>query len=281
MQSSVLFSMFCFITILLAPFDKAFAVRVFVSWEDTTNDETGFRIERKNAAGGSFAQVATVGANTTSYADSSVTAGTTYCYRVRGYNSLGASPDSNEACVTIPTAGFTLTVNALGNGTIVAPGISCGTDCSETYASGTVVGLTVSPLSGAIFLGWSGDPDCNDGQLTMTTTKACTATFATSREAKIGLYRPSTRRWYLDRDGSGRIENCTVDFCSEPFGLPGDRPVVGDWTNEGRDKIGVFAPATGLWELDANGNGRFDGCSVDFCPSLFSSPGDIPVVGNW
>jgi len=56
---------------------------------------------------------------------------------------------------------YTLTVNktGLGNGTITSgpAGISCGTDCSESYISGTTVTLTVAPNLGSVFLnGWSG-----------------------------------------------------------------------------------------------------------------------------
>ncbi len=35
-------------------------------------------------------------------------------------------------------------------------GITCGTDCSEAYFSGTTVTLTATPAAGSLFAGWSG-----------------------------------------------------------------------------------------------------------------------------
>jgi hypothetical protein len=40
--------------------------------------------------------------NVTSYVDTSVNRGVTYCYQVRAVNSAGASAYTNEACKTIP-----------------------------------------------------------------------------------------------------------------------------------------------------------------------------------
>jgi fibronectin type 3 domain-containing protein len=54
---------------------------VDLSWTDNSADETGFRIER-SVAGAPFALLTTVAANVTTYADTTVTAGTAYDYRV-------------------------------------------------------------------------------------------------------------------------------------------------------------------------------------------------------
>ena len=71
-----------------------------------------------------------------------------------------------------------LTVQSKGAGTVTGnlAGISYGTDCTESY-SGHGVTLTATPAADAVFLGWSGDADCADGQVTMTSDKNCTATF--------------------------------------------------------------------------------------------------------
>jgi hypothetical protein len=43
------------------------------------------------------------------------------------------------------------------------------------------------------------------------------------------VFRPSTGLWYLDMDGNGKLDSCSVDACLGPFGQPGDLPVVGKW----------------------------------------------------
>ena len=64
------------------------AASMSLNWADNSSNESGFRIERKTGSNGTYAQIATVAVNVRSYVDSSVTAGTTYCYRVRAYNSV-------------------------------------------------------------------------------------------------------------------------------------------------------------------------------------------------
>jgi ribosomal protein S16 len=98
--------------------------------------------------------------------------------------------------------------------------------------------------------------------------------------SKIGVFRPSTGRWYLDTNGNRQWDGCGVDACLGPFGMAGDLPVAGDWNGNGIDKIGVFRPSTGKWYLDLNNNRQWDGCGVDGC-ATFGVNGDLPVVGDW
>ena len=79
------------------------AAQLTVSWSDATpDDHTGFKVERKTGTTGAFAQVATTGATVMAYVDTTLTAGTTYCYRVRAYNTAGDSPYTPEACAVGP-----------------------------------------------------------------------------------------------------------------------------------------------------------------------------------
>jgi transcriptional regulator CtsR len=70
--------------------------QINLSWTDNSGNETGFKIERKTGAGGTYLQIASTGANIAAYSDTGLTAGTTYYYRVRAYNSNGDSAYSNE-----------------------------------------------------------------------------------------------------------------------------------------------------------------------------------------
>src|SRR5215813_13347709 len=87
------------------------AAQVTLSWSDNSTNEDGFRIERRTSTTATYAEIAAVGENATSYTDVNLANGTTYCYRVRAYNAAGASGYSNEQCATTPVAtSYALTV---------------------------------------------------------------------------------------------------------------------------------------------------------------------------
>jgi hypothetical protein len=73
-----------------------------LSWQDNSTNESNFGVQRKTGTSGTYSQIALVSANTTSYVDTSVTHGVTYCYRVDATNSSGASAYTNEACAIVP-----------------------------------------------------------------------------------------------------------------------------------------------------------------------------------
>lgn len=75
--------------------------KVNLSWTDNSNNEDGFKIERKTGSGGTYAQLATVGSNVKTYQDTGLTALTQYYYRVSAYNGAGTS-SPNETNVTTP-----------------------------------------------------------------------------------------------------------------------------------------------------------------------------------
>jgi YD repeat-containing protein len=107
--------------------------------------------------------------------------------------SWGGDPDCTDGMVTmvgtkvcIATYALkanqetlTVTKDGSGTGTVISspPGIDCGSDCTENYDVNTEVTLTANPDAGFTFNGWSGDPDCSDGMVTMDASKTCNATF--------------------------------------------------------------------------------------------------------
>lgn len=62
--------------------------QINLSWQDNSNNETGFKIER-SSNGSSFSEIATVGANITSYSNTGLLESTQYYYRVRAYKVQG------------------------------------------------------------------------------------------------------------------------------------------------------------------------------------------------
>jgi len=73
---------------------------------------------------------------------------------------------------------LTITKTGTGSGIVTSnpAGINCGTDCTESYASGTVVTLTATPDANSIFTGWSGGGCSGTGPCTVTVNAATTVT---------------------------------------------------------------------------------------------------------
>ena len=71
-----------------------------------------------------------------------------------------------------------LTITKNGNGTALIDSnpaaIYCPTICAEEGTTGAIT-LTVTPATGTSFWGWSGDPDCSDGVVTLTASRNCVA----------------------------------------------------------------------------------------------------------
>jgi hypothetical protein len=75
--------------------------QAFIYWQDESDNEEGFKVERKLGSGGTYAEVGTSGTGITSYRDSGLACASTYYYRVRAYNGTGNSSYSGE--VSVPT----------------------------------------------------------------------------------------------------------------------------------------------------------------------------------
>jgi hypothetical protein len=71
--------------------------QISLHWVDNSNNETSFSIERSLSGTTGFAVIASVGINVIDFADSTTVKNTTYFYRVRAINNVGASAYSNTA----------------------------------------------------------------------------------------------------------------------------------------------------------------------------------------
>jgi len=101
----------------------------------------------------------------------------------------------------------------------------------------------------------------------------------TTLQTEIGVYHPSTRVFYLDYNGNGAWNGASVDR-QYTFGMTGDMPIIGDWNGDGTMEIGVYRPLTRVFYLDYNGNGAWNGASVDR-QYTFGMTGDMPIIGDW
>jgi subtilase family serine protease len=85
------------------------------------------------------------------------------------------------------TATLTVRLAGTGTGSVSGPGISCGSDCAETFAAGSSVSLTATAGGAAAFSGWSGGGCATANPCTMSITGSVevTATFTTAAPADL------------------------------------------------------------------------------------------------
>jgi hypothetical protein len=111
--------------------DLASLSKINLTWSDNSNNETGFIVERKVGAGGSYTHLNIVGTNVNSYSDTGLSAATDYYYRIKAYNSAGNSAISNEASAQTPPAD-------------VEPPVTTASPVGGTYGSAQNVTLSVN-----------------------------------------------------------------------------------------------------------------------------------------
>lgn len=190
---------------------------------------------------------------------------------------------ANKTCTaTFSLNTVSLSVSKTGNGTVTSTpsGINCGTSCLFNFVAGATVSLKATPDAGFTFSGWtgscSGTAACN---LTLSSNTSVTANFVSSLSDKVGIYRPSTGEWFLDSNGNGSLDN--ADTYAKPSGAGVGVPVVGDWDGSGKTRLGLFVPGTSQWYFDKNASGTWDSCNVDTCVKSFGLSTDLPLIGQW
>ncbi len=76
-----------------------------ITWQDNSDNETGFVLERQ-LNGGPFTAISMIARDVVSYTDATAVGSTlldnVYCYRVKAFNEVGESVYSNVGCITIP-----------------------------------------------------------------------------------------------------------------------------------------------------------------------------------
>ncbi|MFN3648740.1 MAG: SBBP repeat-containing protein [Armatimonadota bacterium] len=118
---------------------------VELTWNDNSDRESGFRVERRGHSQAEFQLVGEAGAGVNHYTDGGVSPGETYIYRVQAWNGSGASAYSEELPVTTlapPTFSISGRITEDGAGvagvSVSAGGRSVLVDSAGTY---TLAGL--------------------------------------------------------------------------------------------------------------------------------------------
>jgi hypothetical protein len=91
-----------------------------------------------------------------------------------------------------------------------------------------------------------------------------------------GVFRPSTGQFLFTN--SANVNNSTPRASSIAFrGDEGDKPVAGDWDNDGRDTFGVYRESAACAFLLTNNNFSINIIATGFC----AAPPVSPVMGDW
>lgn len=125
---------------------------------------------------------------------------------------------SSSPTVTPQEMSLWVQVDGSGSGKVSGAGLSCHRDdcqsdtkgalhcasnCTQLIPTGNTVTLTPEADSNSIFSSWGGSEDCHDGQVTMDSSKACTAFFRR-------LYRLT-----VQIEGPGRVTGTALDYHSK------------------------------------------------------------------
>ena len=70
--------------------------RITITWTDTSNSESGFTVQRRRNGSAQWLDIGSASANSSTYTDTDLEAGTLYYYRVAAYNDAGTSGYSNS-----------------------------------------------------------------------------------------------------------------------------------------------------------------------------------------
>jgi hypothetical protein len=184
---------------------------ITITWQDNSEEETGFAVDRKSDA--DFSELVRLEPNTTTYTDTTATAGQSYVYRVRALGLPTGDVPSTESEAVTPEAAPEITLellfaqNSTGSGSITSSpeGINCtlqtGSVCRASFPAGTAITLTATPVENSSFASWDGceasAPVC---QLVLTENKTIQVRFVPEQ---------NTLTVQKDGDGRGRVTSGT------------------------------------------------------------------------
>jgi YD repeat-containing protein len=124
-----------------------------------------------------------------------------------GYDAAG-NMLSSKTVVATPSHALTVTKAGTGSGVVSGVGIDCGSDCTESYVSGTDVILTAIAAAGSTFTGWSGACTNAAGMCTVTMNAAQSvgATFTALQgdllDSDFGGFITFDPHWIATNDGT-------------------------------------------------------------------------------
>lgn len=171
---------------------------LLISWSDNASNESGYYVER-STDGRSFTQVAQLGINAASWADSGLNSGAAYYYRVRAFNSSGTSAYSNVASAQTQAAASnsapTVTISSPANNATYGYGttVSFSGSANDTQDGNVTAGIQwSSSIDGQIGAGGSFSRTLSSGVHVITATVKDSGGLVASAKVTITVATPST-----------------------------------------------------------------------------------------
>src|SRR5207244_249 len=97
--------------------------QINLTWTDNSASETGYKIEQSPIDNLHYTEIATVGANITSYSATGLSEATKYYYRVRAYNATAKYTynieTTDKTLSNIPAEPSGLTITSVTSGTVI------------------------------------------------------------------------------------------------------------------------------------------------------------------
>jgi len=218
-----------------------------------------------------------------------------------GHIYVGSLFDSAVVHFNRPAASatYSLAVSRTGSGsgkvTSHPAGISCGSDCSESLAAGTLVTLVAQPALGSTFSGWSGGcSGTGSCMVTMTSAQTITASFSASdvalqndvplSDTLASTIRQGSWKYYWIDIPSG-ISNLAVDLYNLSADVDlyvsfGDKPTLGSYNCRPyrggltAEQCSVSSPTAGRWWIGVN---NWDTGSMTY---TVRAKWDAPIFGG-
>jgi hypothetical protein len=146
--------------------------QISLAWQDNSSDENGYLVYRTPTGLGLWTEIATTGAGQTTFTDSNLSPGA-YNYKVRSYNTVGKSAQSNVATANTMSggtggtvqwserfggsgseAGTAVTVDDFGN-ILIAGSVTGSVDFGGCLASGTGSSGFIAKYSSSRVCNWA------------------------------------------------------------------------------------------------------------------------------